>query len=111
MTFQTVVLYTAIVIFILLMIMIAVLMNGANKKRAFPPQTGQCPDYWQMTAKGCANSHNLGTGECENPKDFSKSTMVDKCKFAKGCGLTWDGITNAENDDGGDKYCSTPASS
>ena len=31
--------------------------------------------------------------------------MKEKCLFAKQCKITWDGITNAENDTGGDKYC------
>ncbi len=107
MSFQTTTLWVAIVIFVVLMCLIAVMMTSAKKAQDFPPQIGQCPDYWQMTTEGCVNSHSLGNGTCDSPKDLSKATRVDKCKFAKGCALTWDGITNAEKDDGTPKYCTS----
>ena len=106
-TFQQTTLYVAIAIFIVLMCLIAVMMTSAKKSQIFPPQTGQCPDYWQMTQNGCLNSHSLGDGTCQSPKDFSKSSMEDKCKFAKGCKITWDGVTNAETSDGSARYCNS----
>ena len=108
MSFQTTVLYVAIVIFILLMLLIAVMMSSAKKNQVFPPQVGECPDYWTKLDKegggGCYNKQGLGKG-CQQITDFSKKTMKEKCDFAKLCKITWDGITNAENANGGSKYC------
>ena len=105
MSFQKTVLTVAIVLFVILMALIAVMMTSAKQNELFPPQTGSCPDFWQITAQGkCLNSQNLGKN-CTSPVDFSKMTAKQKCNFAKGCKITWDGITNAENDQGGQKYC------
>ena len=105
MSFQKTVLTVAIVLFVILMALIAVMMTSAKKNELYPPQTGACPDFWQITAQGkCLNSQNLGKN-CTSPVDFSKMTEKQKCNFAKGCKITWDGITNAENDQGSQKYC------
>ena len=109
MSFQTTVLYVAIVIFIILMLIIGVMMSSAKKNQIFPPQVGECPDYWTKLSPEaggqCYNKQNLGKNCLPVTKDFSKDTMKQKCDFAKQCKITWDGITNAENDTGGDKYC------
>ena len=93
-SFQKTVLWVAIIIFICLMVLIAVMMNSANKTTAFPPQIGACPDYWQKLLDGtCQNVQGLGN-ECKSPMDFSKNVAYEKCKFAIDCGIEWDGITN-----------------
>ena len=104
MSFQKTVLTVAIVLFIILMLLIAVMMTSAKKNEKFPPQIGACPDYWQLTAQGsCLNTQNLGKN-CASPTDFSKMSMNQKAEFAKGCSISWDGITNAEDKDGNVKY-------
>ena len=104
MSFQKTVLTIAIVLFILLMLVISVMMTSAKKNEKFPPQIGQCPDYWQLTAQGnCLNTQNLGKN-CKSPMDFSKMSKNQKFDFAKGCNITWDGITNAEDKSGNVKY-------
>ena len=104
MSFQKTVLTVAIVLFIILMLLIAVMMTSAKNNEVYPPQIGQCPDYWQLVAGGkCLNSQNLGKN-CTSPMDFSKMDNKKKFDFAKGCNITWDGITNAEDKDGNVKY-------
>ena len=46
-TFQRIVSYTAIFLFIFLMLILAYLMMMAKKNTKYPPQVGACPDYWQ----------------------------------------------------------------
>ena len=106
MTFQKTVLTISIVLFIFMMIVIATMMTSAKKNMVFPPQTGQCPDFWSLGADGikCYNTHNLGN-KCASPTDFSKMTLTKKCEFAKGCSIGWDGIKNAFDKDGKPKYC------
>ena len=101
-SFQKTVLWVAIIIFICLMVLIAVMMNSAKSTMAFPPQIGACPDYWQKLLDGtCQNVQGLGN-ECGGPIDFNKPEyqgnegLKKKCKFAKGCGIEWDGITNQD---------------
>ena len=104
MSFQNNVLYVAIVVFVILMVFIAVMMNSAQKNQAFPPQIGSCPDYWQKLNNGtCQNIQGLGKN-CASPFDFRKMTNKQKYAFAKGCNITWDGITNAETTSGALKY-------
>ena len=52
MSFQKTVLTVAIVLFIILMLLIAVMMSSAKNNEVYPPQIGQCPDYWQLVAGG-----------------------------------------------------------
>jgi len=105
MSFQKTVLTVAIVLFVLMMLLIAVMMSSAKKNEAFPPQVGGCPDYWQKTLDGkCLNTQNLGKN-CASPNDFTKMSDIEKCKFAKDCQIAWDGITNAEDKNGRNKYC------
>ena len=99
MTFQRVVVTIAIVILILSLVVLGVLIYNSRNEDQFPPEIGNCPDYFVMKenqgTEMCFNHHNLGNKSegCEwfDPKDATKK---DKKDFAKQCGLTWDGITN-----------------
>ena len=50
----------------------------------------------------CKNVKGLGTGVCTDPANFSAKKYQGiagrkaKCKWAKGCGVEWDGITNVQ---------------
>jgi hypothetical protein len=102
--FQQIVLIVAAILLILSLICIAILMSQAKKKEVYPPEVGSCPDYFVMSESDgeCHNVHNLGTGagNCatitfpplQGRKD--KQGRLARCKWAKGCGVTWDGITN-----------------
>ena len=98
--FQNTVLMVAIVIFIFIMVLIAVVMKESTSTLTFPPQVGGCPDFWQKLLDGrCQNVQGLGSN-CASPMDFNTQNFEgdagreSKCKFAKGCEIEWDGITN-----------------
>jgi hypothetical protein len=99
-SFQTIVSYTAIFLFLLLMIVLGILMNQSGMNTKFPPQVGACPDYWQRDASTgkCLNVQNLGIN-CPSPANFNTPEFLgpdgnkNKCNFAKNCSIEWDGIT------------------
>jgi len=100
-SFQTIVSFTAIFLFLLLMIVLSILMRQSKKNTKFPPQVGACPDYWQKDASSgkCMNVQNLGIN-CPSPVDLNSPEFLgpsghkNKCTFAKNCSVEWDGITN-----------------
>ena len=60
--FQKNVLMIACIVFILMMILVAILMKNETKTQDFPPQIGDCPDYWQkMEGGSCQNVQGLGS--------------------------------------------------
>ena len=93
-SFQKIVGYTAIILFLILMIVLAILMFQAKKNTKFPPQVGECPDYWQKDASTgrCLNVQNLGIN-CPSPADFNTQEYLgadglkNKCNFAKNCSI------------------------
>ena len=112
--FQLTVVTTAAVILIICLVALGVLIYYSSNNDKWPPDVGDCPDYFLMknrdkTEDGspfhggeqCYNEHSLG-----NQKSFSvdngactwynshDKTNKEKKKWARGCGLTWDGITN-----------------
>jgi hypothetical protein len=124
--FQKIVLTVAIVIFIILLMFIGSVLYQNKYSAAFPPVISSCPDYWidrssqitnpndasQSTTYGtCYNVKNLGNPSCSKEMNFNGSAWSGsdgecrKYKWAKGCDLTWDGITNNTN------ICNTSSSS
>jgi len=100
MSFQNNVLITAVIILVIMLIIIAILIKQGKDKEIYPPQIGACPDYWQKLQDGrCQNVQGLGDS-CPSPMDFSTPQYTGsdwrekRCKFAKGCGIEWDGISN-----------------
>ena len=126
--FQKTVLTVAIIVFILLLIFIGSVLYQNKYGSAFPPFVSNCPDYWLDMEKTvtnvnsddsdnsksnikCYNVKNLGNASCDKVMDFTtdfwQGSTGDcrKYKWAKGCDLTWDGITNNTTicDDNGDE--------
>lgn len=116
MNFQQIVLTVAIVIFIIIMIFIGSVLYQKKYATTFPPVISQCPDYWidkdtsddpnkdiTSASQTCFNIKNLGNTSCSKTMDFTEdfwqgsSGSCNKYKWAKGCDLTWDGITNRPN--------------
>jgi len=101
MTFQKTVLMIAVVLFILIMTVVGVLMSKSTAETAFPPEIGTCPDYWELIdddegKKVCNNKKDLGICN-QNDIDFNADgykSRKQKCNWAKGCNVEWDGITN-----------------
>ena len=100
MSSQKTVFMIAVVLFILIMTVVGVLMTKSKAGMEYPPEVGICPDYWTLKGvdgeKVCSNIKDLGT--CDNKdinfnKDSYKSRK-QKCNWAKGCNVEWDGITN-----------------
>ena len=111
MTFQKTVLVIALILLIISLVVIGLLIKSATLSAKFPPEIGKCPDY--LTAQlsngtlTCTNPQNLGT--CGN--DFTpvggsdEGSIISNCKAAKKCGLTWDGVTDTQNNNTGSPYC------
>lgn len=99
--FQKNVLTVALVMFSILMFIFSIMIQKTQKQHKIPPNIAPCPDYWTMDDQHrCINSKNLGTVGCSSPMDLNVNKYkgldgkTEKCKFAKGCGVEWDGITN-----------------
>lgn len=109
MNFQGTILMTAIIILILLLIFIGIAMKDTKDTVDWPPIVGECPDYWvDLSGNGsaCFNSHSLG--KCNLPGNANEKNVMNfdtdpfnganglcsKYKWAKTCGITWDGITS-----------------
>ena len=101
MTFQKIVLIIALVLLILSLVIIGVLIKSAATTAKFPPETSTCPDYFKV-------QHQNGSIHCTNPLGLGScasgltpvvgndlDSRVQNCKLARGCGITWDGITNS----------------
>ena len=100
MTFQKTVFMIAVVLFILIMSVIGVLMTKSKASMQFPPEIGNCPDYWKLDdvngEKVCINVKEIGADNCESDINFNTQykSRKQKCNWAKGCNVAWDGITN-----------------
>lgn len=106
--FQKIVLAIAIILLILALIFIGIALAKSKSKQVWPPIIGGCPDYWvdlSGTGAKCLNKQSLGTcniptSNNQNAMDFTGSTFsgsnsnCSKFTWAKGCGVTWDGITS-----------------
>ena len=100
MTFQKNTLRIAGVILVVSLGIIGYLLYDAQSNLDYPPSVGQCPDYFTINENNhCVNSMGLETS-CGEIPDFSTGDFTgndgakNKCKWAKECNLTWDGITN-----------------
>jgi len=112
--FQKTVLLVAIGILSVALFGIAVLLMKEKRKKVFPNEISDCPDYFETLEDGCKSLKSYtqlggtktgdGTGPagCTNPGKIFKTQpkytgsngRIEKCKWAKACGLTWDGISN-----------------
>ena len=98
--FQKIVLIVASVILILCLVIIGVLLRNRQFNIKFPPEIGNCPDYYTSGPNDTCNN-TIGL-KVKNPNcstgNFSTFTgegaNVKKCNWSKQCGVTWDGITN-----------------
>lgn len=101
MGFKKSVLTTALVIFLIVMIILAIFIKNSYKNAVFPPEISQCPDFWNVATDGkrcVATKQNKGMfKEGETSPDFSdmsNGARIDKCNWSKDNRVMWDGITN-----------------
>ena len=98
--FQKSVATVAIVILIIALCFIGIALYRQAYNSDYPPVIPNCPDYWDASGNLCINSMPLGNARCRTPMDFTtpqwnnSSAMCRKYQWAKGCNLTWDGITD-----------------
>ena len=45
-TFRIIVLAIATIVLVLILVMVGILLSKGNTNKAFPPNYGECPDYW-----------------------------------------------------------------
>ncbi len=102
MRFQSLVIVIAIILLISSLTFIGYALYSNKSDQQFPPVQATCPDYWVAEGTNCINKQNLGT--CPGPMDFvniphyqGDQGKCNKAKWAKSCGVTWDGITNNNN--------------
>ena len=101
-TFNSIVLQVAIVLLIIVLIVIGVIIYNSihGSDVQFPPVMGTCPDYWNaVDISGiyhCENRIKIGSNDTESCNKFSLPIggVCSKYKLAKTCGITWEGITN-----------------
>jgi hypothetical protein len=102
-SFQNIVMIVATIILILSLCFIGLGLYRQKYRSDYPPVIANCPDYWlDVSGNGaeCNMDTNNPIGTCTGPMDFTQATWAgqsggcSKYKWAKGCGVTWDGITN-----------------
>jgi hypothetical protein len=110
-SFQEITVVIALVLLIICLIIIGISLYNKTYNAAYPPVTGDCPDYWQdlgvsSGGGGCVNVQSLGKQDrqiCKGPMNFTLSGwegddgLCKKSKWANACDLTWDGVTNNNN--------------
>ena len=93
-----------ILLFILLLILILFIVGftlSSKQNKTWPPVVADCPDYWlDANGDGSKGQDVKRLGTCYTDMDFTKDlpTVCNKYTWAKGCGVTWDGITNLASD-------------
>ena len=106
MSFQKIILWISLILLILVLLMFGFALYNKKDEDQFPPVQAECPDYWKVQRGGdgvpmCLNVKGLGSDNCQKEMDFSKFPYIGskgacmKQKWARKCGVTWDGITNA----------------
>lgn len=108
MNFQRGVLIVATLVLIGMLTFIGYSMRQATNSEVYPPVVADCPDYWEAdplngdpTKPVCKNTKNIGGENCDKTMNFNSAEFVGdggfcaKQKWAKICGLTWDGVTNS----------------
>jgi len=104
--FQKMVLVVVIVFLLICLIVISLLLIKNKKEQVWPPIIANCPDYWiDLSGNGskCSNVQNLGTCKATTTMDFSVAPYIgstgscQKYNWAKGCNVSWDGITYGVN--------------
>jgi len=106
--FQTIVMITASTILIVSLCFIGIALYRQKYNADYPPVIANCPDFWLDSSgngKVCIPNPSTPVGNqssaCRGTMDFTAPQWnaqatgpCNKYKWAKGCNLSWDGITN-----------------
>ena len=104
-SFHKIIITIAIAILLIFLFFIAISLYRSRQGKEFPPVIANCPDYWidespKNNGSKCVNKQRLGNKQCSKIMNFSgpnwagNQGLCAKSKWAKSCGLTWDGIDN-----------------
>lgn len=100
MSFQTIVLWIAVFVFIAVLAFIGYNIYSSQYTTVnWPPFVSDCPDYWSSDGTNCkSGSYNLCSGTTNFAiKDYPN--ICDKFDFSKknNCGpqFTWSGVSNS----------------
>lgn len=103
-----------IVVLIICLAIVGTTIAYSNDNVKYPPVTSECPDYYKKVDTICVsqvtNINGNSDSECDDV-DFSSdsfpnrdnggmgpaSALCGKKKWAKRCGVNWDGITTNDN--------------
>lgn len=102
MSFQTITIYVALTILILMLVMVGVMMYYAKSNTVWPPMISECPDYFEVVSPGVCNNVK-GLGQCKGILNFTSpefqgtAGLKQKKNWAANCGVVWDGITNNDS--------------
>jgi hypothetical protein len=106
MSFQMIVLWTAVLIFIATLVFFGYSIYSSQYNISWPPSISDCPDYWTTSATKCTyNGYNkcltgdTTTGTATNFLISAYPTLCDKYDYATklGCApsFNWSGISNS----------------
>jgi len=105
MGFKNVVVIIAVVLLLIILTLFAINTYYTKKNTSYPPVKSNCPDHWISKKQGkksiCVNQKDLGSSSCSKTMDFTGNKwsgpngLCKKKEWAKGCDLTWDGVTNS----------------
>ena len=88
--------YLGIVIFVVFLVVLCYKMFQRywGNEIKWPKNISHCPDYWKDMGNGkCRNINNLGN--CQKKMvGFKKNNNKKKCRWAKRCNVSWEGIDN-----------------
>lgn len=114
-SFNRTVLIITVILVIIALIITGILILKSLREQKFPPIVGDCPDYWDVKKESstnninCVNKTTVNTGKSNIDcnvypvSNFIGNTPQDvickKFKWAKRCGIIWDGISNKSYED------------
>ena len=112
--FKKMLIFVSIIILLIVLVIIGTALSFA-KDETWPPLVPSCPDYWTLDGSGndakCVDVKDLAipSQTCNVPtsghyeKKFNEAIYsgsegtCNKYKWAKSCGVSWDGITYGVN--------------
>ena len=112
--FNKIVLTIATILLSISFILLGISLTKSLYEDVFPPIVSDCPDYWDVSYNSnddvaCKNTSTINSGNgtvaCGSidgyPVDLFSSSgtnkydvICEKYKWARKCGIVWDGITN-----------------
>ena len=97
----------ALVILVICLVLVGIALSKASTESNFPPHVSDCPDFYVNNGDGtcsdlkgmasvatCKTFDYLSDASYNNPGMGPTSGICLKKKWADGCGVNWDGITN-----------------